>query len=248
MIENCRGTVKGAARAGRIEKRSMAISRVERLFEEALECLRKERYNRAYDLFTEAMELDPQMPEIHYNRGIAAAGLFRWPEACEAFRLAVRLQPHPDYWLRLGLAHLHLRRWDDARHDFQAALALDRGSEQARLYFDALESFLLRPDRAADAVPPICAGWFDPRLQAFAGVDPEIVPKARRRELRDFIRDVFEKEGHGCDHTHAVTEEWALRHDLDARGVCRFLYGRGLRCDCEVLHEPETPRPGRFGV
>ena len=69
-----------------------------------------------------------------------------------------------------------------------------------------------------------------------------IVPKDEREALRAFIEKVFAAEPGGCDHTFAVTEEWALKTDREPLGVARFLYGRNMRCDCQVLAEPQTPR------
>ncbi len=216
----------------------MALSRLEKLFEDALGAIRKQRYNHACDLFAEAMEIDPQMPQIHYNMGVALSRLYRWREAAESFRLAIRIQPHPDSWVHLGLVHLHQREWEKALHDFESALRLDAGSEVAQAHRDDLVTFLERGPRSDDDSPFLCTGWFDPRQEDFVGVDPEIVPKARRRELREYIASQIGDPGE-CDHTHALTEEWALKNDLDPLGVSRFLHERGLRCDCEVLAEPE---------
>ena len=41
-----------------------------------------------------------------------------------------------------------------------------------------------------------------------------------------------------------LVEDWALRKGRDPLGVSRFLFERGLRCDCEVLAETEkAPDP-----
>src|SRR6267378_321885 len=68
----------------------MSPSRVEKIFDEGLMALRKTRYNLAFDLFTEVMELEPEVPEAHYNRGLAAARLLKWDEAERNFSMALR--------------------------------------------------------------------------------------------------------------------------------------------------------------
>ncbi|MBI4582514.1 MAG: DUF2695 domain-containing protein [Planctomycetes bacterium] len=223
----------------------MGISRVEQLFEEARSNLRKLRYNLAYDKFTEAMELAPERPEIHYNRGFAASLLYRWEEAIECFRMALRLDDHPDYWAHLGLARLHLRQWEEALYDFNRALEIDRGHRVAGAHRDDLVRFLGDQLRLAGATPPLCHGWYDPRLESYVGVDPEIVNKADRVQLREYIKEALDSPDApgGCDHTHRFTEEWALHHGRDPLGVSRFLYDRGWRCDCEVLREGAGQKP-----
>jgi tetratricopeptide (TPR) repeat protein len=225
----------------------MALPRVAQVFEAALGNLRKHRYNRAYDQFTEAMEMDPERPEIHYNRGLAAGYLYRWDDAVECFRMALRLEEHPDYWIHLGLARLHLRDWEEALYDFNRALEVDHNHPVAIAHRDDLERFLGPSRHPAGDAPSLCYGWYDPRLESFEGVDPEIVDKAERARLREYVREALEAAGGAgaCDHTHRFTEEWALHEGRDPLGVSRFLYSRGLRCDCQVLGEGDRspPRP-----
>jgi tetratricopeptide (TPR) repeat protein len=215
----------------------MPLSGLEKLFEDGLAALRRDRFSEAADHFSAAMEIDPEMPQIHYNMGLALGRLFRWRDALACFRMAIRIQPHPDAWVHSGLANLHLRNWDEALEAFEEALALEPNSEVARAHRDDLREFFALEQRSPASCPFLCTGWFDPRLESYAGVDPVIVPKARRRELREFLaRELAEAP---CDHTHAATEEWSLRNGLDPLGVSRFLFERGLRCDCKVLGEGE---------
>ncbi|MGH9361470.1 MAG: DUF2695 domain-containing protein [Thermoanaerobaculia bacterium] len=217
-----------------------AATRVEKLFDEALFALKKMRYNLAFDLFTEVMELEPELPEVHYNCGLAAGRLFKWEEAARNFSMALRLRKEPDYFLHRALARLHLRDWEGALRDLDAVLAMESDSELAIYHRRDLAQFLARPGRAAGEVPFYCGGWFDPRLEPFVGVDPEIVPKAERAELRAYLAEAIrESEPPGCDHTFRCTEEWALERRRDPLGVSRFLFERGMRCDCQVLAEGE---------
>ncbi len=218
---------------------------LERLFEDGLTALRKLRFNDAYDRFTEAMEMSPGLPEIYYNLGIASGRLLRWEEAAAFFRMALRVHCHPDAasTTHLGLALLHQRRWSEARVALRRALSRDGGLAQARAHLQDLEEFLANDggDHALEH-PALCEGWYDSMLDDFVGVDPVIVPKDEREALRAFIEKVFAAEPGGCDHTFAVTEEWAVKTDREPLGVARFLYGRNMRCDCQVLAEPQNPR------
>ncbi len=215
-----------------------AHSREEKIFDEACTALRKMRYNLAFDLFTEVMEILPENPEVHYNRGLAAGHLLKWDEAEANFSMALRLNQDADYLLHRALARLHLRHWDDALLDLDAVLALERENELAKIHHRDLIYFLGRTERGPAEVPVFCSDWFDERLGEFVGVDPEIVPKAERADLRASIARGLEGDGPaGCDHTFRLTEEWAIERRRDPQGVCRFLFERGMRCDCQVLAE-----------
>lgn len=215
----------------------MSLTHLEKFFEDGLRAIRKERYNHACDCFAEAMEIDPQLPQIHYNIGIALGQLYRWEDARASFRMALRLQPHPDSWVHLGLAELRLRCWKEALVAFEEALKLEPASEVAQAHRADVAEFLTHQNRYPDSCPSFCSGWYDTRLKDFVGIDPEIIPKGERHAIREYIRAQLEGDGVLCDHTHNLTEEWALKNGLEPLGVSRFLYDRGLRCDCLVLEE-----------
>jgi tetratricopeptide (TPR) repeat protein len=216
-----------------------AASREEKLFDEACTALRKLHYNLAFDLFTEVMEIVPENPEVYYNRGLAAGHLLKWEEAEANFNMALRLKHDPDYLMHRALARLHLRHWEEALGDLDSVLVLESENELAKIHRQDLARFLDQAERDNE-VPFCCTAWFDDRLAEFVGVDPEIVPKADREALRTYIAEALGPEGaSGCDHTFAITEEWALATRRDPPGVCRFLFERGMRCDCDVLTEED---------
>ena len=224
----------------------MGNPRLERTFDEGLVAMRKLRYNRAFDCFSAAMELDPEMPEVYYNRGIAASELYRWDDAEESFRMALRLHGHPAYRIHLGLTLLHRKQWQRAREEFEKALELEPESELARTHKNDLDFFLSRDEEERGVCPPLCILWFDPRLEDFVGVDPVIVAKKERGTLREYIRAEF--DGDVCDHTFFLTEEWAVKQGLEPIGVTRFLYGRDMKCDCEVLAEGDGKPSVRVSI
>ncbi len=244
-------TTSALARAGgtgadpRKEAHMCAATREEKLFDEACDALRKMHYNLAFDLFSEVMEIVPENPEVHYNRGLAAGHLLKWQEAEENFNMSLRLRQDPDCLMHRALARLHLRHWDDALVDLDSVLSMEKENELAKMHRRDLVMFLQRSGRSSADVPFFCSGWFDERLDEFIGVDPEIVPKADRADLREYIAQALAPEGAaGCDHTFRITEEWAVENHRDPPGVCRFLFERGMRCDCDVLREEEKVRNG----
>ncbi len=213
-------------------------SREERIFEEACTALRKMQYNLAFDLFSEVMEILPENSEVYYNRGLSAGHLLKWEEAERNFSMALRLKQDPDSYLHRALARLHLRRWESALQDLNTVLELEKENEFAKIHHRDLIRFLETTSRRSGDVPAACREWFHERLEDFVGVDPEIVPKAERVKLREYISRAMKDEGPpDCDHTFRLTEEWALENRRDPLGVCRFLFERGMRCDCEVLAE-----------
>ena len=220
-------------------------SQVERIFEEACQAIRQLRYNLAYDLFTEVMEMVPENSDVHYNRGLAAGHLLKWAEAESNFDMALRIRKEPDYFFHRAMARLHQRRWAEGLEDLDGFLSQGGSNDMVRSYRQDLVFFLGNALRRPADFPFFCEGWFDERLDAFIGVDPEIIPKAERAVLRRYIAEAFEDEGPpGCDHTHRITEEWALVNGRDPRGVARFLHERGLPCDCRVLAEGEKTGTG----
>ena len=193
----------------------MGNPRLERTFDEGLVAMRKLRYNRAFDCFSAAMELDPEMPEVYYNRGIAASELSRWDDAEESFRMALRLHGHPAYRIHLGLTLLHRKQWQRAREEFEKALELEPESELARTHKNDLDFFLSRDEEERGVCPPLCILWFDPRLEDFVGVDPVIVAKKERGTLREYIRAEFDGvQTNGLDYEATVK----ARADADAAG------------------------------
>ena len=108
---------------------------------------------------------DPEMPEVHYNRGLAASELYRWDDAEESFRMALRLQEHPDYRIHLGLTLLHKKEWERGLEAFERALEFEPDNELARLHKADLNFYLTRVEGERGTCPGLCVAWFDPRLE-----------------------------------------------------------------------------------
>src|SRR5258708_886089 len=79
----------------------------------------------ALDLFTRAVEIQPDFAEAHNNRGVVLQELKRWDEALQSFERAVALRPaYADALYNRGLVLLQLRRWAEALQSFERALTI----------------------------------------------------------------------------------------------------------------------------
>ena len=110
----------------------------------------------------------------------------RLPEAEQQFRTVVDLAPdQPLGYADLGLVHLRLERYDDARKELEKALELDSTSVDARLTLVKVFELTGRPDRARQTLLAAHDST-DPRvLWALANVDTQSTdPGARAQRLR----------------------------------------------------------------
>lgn len=74
--------------------RSLNVTRVKELDGAALAYLKLMKYQKAYELWREALEIEPQNPFLQNNLGVALCRLDQYEEAKEVFHQAVQLAPH----------------------------------------------------------------------------------------------------------------------------------------------------------
>ena len=80
------------------------------------------KHDRALEGFREVVAMRPNLPEGHYNEGVALANLGRWSEALAAFRKATALKPGlVQAHLGAGVALARLGRTDEASAEFRSA-------------------------------------------------------------------------------------------------------------------------------
>ncbi len=82
-------------------------------------------YDRAVNLFTRAIQLDPRNAEIYHNRGMAYAYLRRWREAIDDFTRALQYEPHPSSYEQRGNVYGSMGDKRAARQDWEHALRMD---------------------------------------------------------------------------------------------------------------------------
>lgn len=114
-----------------------------------LELRQRGRWEEAVAEFCAAAELEPQLPEAHYQLGNALKALRRYAEAVPPLRAAAALAPRSAAaWLNLGVACLELGRNDQAVACFQRAVELEPLRPEAH---NILGHALLMQGRCADA-------------------------------------------------------------------------------------------------
>jgi Flp pilus assembly protein TadD len=80
-----------------------------------------------------ALELGPNLPEVHSSFGVELIRFHRYEEALEQLRMAARLDPAgPAAYRAMGYAYTHLARWPEAVDSFGHAVQLLPGSLAAR--------------------------------------------------------------------------------------------------------------------
>ena len=93
----------------------------------------RKRYERAARQYRTAMELDPLLAAAYYNLANDLLWQGDWQASVRLFSKSLKLYP-TDVWAlnNRGLAHFKLGKVDRARRDFETALGIDPGFEQAR--------------------------------------------------------------------------------------------------------------------
>ncbi|RLB80517.1 MAG: hypothetical protein DRH17_11750 [Deltaproteobacteria bacterium] len=88
--------------------------------------LKKKKYQKASDLFTEAISKQPEKAEGYLNRGIAYLCLERYKEGILDFTKAIQKdRALAIAYANRGIANDHLGKHKEALSDYQKALALD---------------------------------------------------------------------------------------------------------------------------
>jgi tetratricopeptide (TPR) repeat protein len=94
-------------------------------FAEALHCQQSGRLAEAVVRYDRLLSVNPNLAEVHGNRGAALAGLGKFADAEAAYRRAIALNPDfVDAHNNLGIALCELGRWDGAESAFRVAIAL----------------------------------------------------------------------------------------------------------------------------
>jgi hypothetical protein len=98
------------------------------------------------------------------NYGIALLEKQRYPQAADAFREVVRMQPtYADGYINLAVAQLSQGEYDMALRSLQTALAADRKSDRAAVYRGLIYRLQYDFDKAIETLKPVVAAY--PRLR-----------------------------------------------------------------------------------
>jgi predicted TPR repeat methyltransferase len=115
----------------------------------AFVCQVQGRVQESIALCQQAVQINPNLGEVHRNMGGLFAAQGAADEAVAAFRSALEAQPNDAVaWNGLGLVHVQQQRLDEAVRCFQQALALQPDLNRAR---NNLGNTLLLEHRPAEA-------------------------------------------------------------------------------------------------
>ncbi|KAK2575108.1 hypothetical protein KPH14_008833 [Odynerus spinipes] len=100
------------------------------------------RYQEAYDLFTEALTIDPQNvmanAKLHFNKAIAAVKLGRTSESIIECTEALKIdEKYLKALLRRGMSYQELNEYEEAVRDFEKACKIDNSRENKRYLLGA---------------------------------------------------------------------------------------------------------------
>lgn len=88
-------------------------------------CGEARQFERAVELFSKAMKIDPRNPEVYFNRGIALNELRRYEHALLSYDKAISLKPsYYEAYYNRGIVQLALFRFEDALASNDKAVAL----------------------------------------------------------------------------------------------------------------------------
>ncbi|XP_011305686.1 dnaJ homolog subfamily C member 7 [Fopius arisanus] len=103
------------------------------------------RYQEAYNLYTEALAVDPQNKlvntKLHYNRALTAAKLGRLNESISECTEALNIdENYMKAILKRGSCYMELQEYEEAVRDFERACRVNQSRENRRLLMEAKEA------------------------------------------------------------------------------------------------------------
>ena len=100
----------------------------------------------------QAVVLQPNWAEAHYNLGTALQAQGKWDEAITAFGQAIALKPHyPEAYNNLGIALQIIRQQEQAIAAYRQAIALQPGYAHALSNLGTALQAMKKPNEAIDA-------------------------------------------------------------------------------------------------
>ncbi|XP_034946040.1 dnaJ homolog subfamily C member 7 [Chelonus insularis] len=103
------------------------------------------KYVEAYNLYTEALSVDPQNKmtntKLHYNRALSASKLGRLNESIAECTEALKLDKnYLKAILKRGTCYMELQEYEEAVRDFDKACKINKSRENRRLLMEAKEA------------------------------------------------------------------------------------------------------------
>jgi tetratricopeptide (TPR) repeat protein len=115
----------------------------------AQSCLWAKQYSCAQEEFRKILQQNPDSAAAHILLGEALDGLGRTQDAIAEFQQAAKASlPDPNLHFGLGYLYWKLHQYDQARHEFEAELAIDPNHAQSLAYWGDIESKGTNPEQA----------------------------------------------------------------------------------------------------
>lgn len=123
-----------------------------RLEKQALSLMQSKNYEKALEIYQQALRLSPNKQMVHYIMGKAYARMGRLPEAEGALKEAIHLKPDlQQAHTALGWVYLRQDRLNDAKEELQEAIRLKPDCAQAHFLHTAVGWVCLRQKRVSAA-------------------------------------------------------------------------------------------------
>jgi ABC-type multidrug transport system ATPase subunit len=120
--------------------------RVARILRQADDCLDRKDYDGAIAQYTEALGLQPDNAEAHFNRGIAYRHKGDNDRAIADYTEAIRLEPDDaEAYYNRGIAHDDRKEYDAATADYTEAVRLK--PDYAEAYYNRAVNYQSKGDR-----------------------------------------------------------------------------------------------------
>ncbi|XP_048509911.1 dnaJ homolog subfamily C member 7 [Athalia rosae] len=121
--------------------------------EEGNAAFKMEKYQEAFDLYTEALTIDPQNTvanaKLHFNKALIYAKLRKFRESMEECTAALKLdEGYQKALLKRAACYMELEEYEEAVRDYEQAWKVDKSRDNKRLLLEA--KFALKKSKRKD--------------------------------------------------------------------------------------------------
>jgi tetratricopeptide (TPR) repeat protein len=134
LPQNSKGWRVGSHDRLQQKEQDEADEEFERLYEKGVAALKAGDNDRAVDCFSRALQIDPDGPGAHINRGVALELRKDYDRALTDYNDGIRLDPeNPEGYFNRGVFHAHRQEYDRALADLDGAI--QRNGQDSDYYF-----------------------------------------------------------------------------------------------------------------
>lgn len=108
-----------------------------------------EEYQAAADAFEQAIKINPDYANAHYNLGLAYKSLRKYQKAIDAYKQVIRINPDDaEAYCSLGCAYTSLEKYQEAIHSFRNAVRIKPNYADAYYNLGVVYTYLKDRDAA----------------------------------------------------------------------------------------------------